>query len=301
MLDYVFHLLFLIVIYCMLAQSLNLAAGFVGLISLTHAGFYAVGAYTTAILSERVASSFWINLPIAMILSGTIAFLVSLITLRTVEDYFVICTLGIQVILLSIMNNWTSVTHGPIGISGIPSISLFGVSIHDRFGLFLLSALIASTTYYLLRNITSSGFGNTLRAIREDEIFAQSVGKDVYKYKVISFTLAAVVAAIPGTLYAHYVSYIDPSSFTVGESIFILSIAIVGGLGNLKGSLYAAIFFILLPEALRFLGMPNNIAANVRQIIYGFLLVLIIVRQGKQQSMITARENSIRRSADVSP
>jgi branched-chain amino acid transport system permease protein len=275
----------------MLAQSLNLCSGFAGLISLAHAGFYGIGAYTSAILSTRINSSFWVNLPLAMILSAAVALLVAVVMLRTVEDYFVIGTLGVQVILFSILNNWTSLTHGPIGISGIPRILFFVIDMHYRLRFVLLSALIASIIYYLLRNMTSSGFGKILRAISEDEIFAQSLGKDVYRYKLISFTLAAVFASIPGAIYAHYVSYIDPSSFTVSESIFILSIVIVGGLGNLKGSFFAAAFFILLPEALRFLGMPNNIAANVRQIIFGLFLIVITMRQAKRRIIITVRPN----------
>ncbi len=288
MLDYLLQLLTFILIYSMLGQSLNLSAGFVGLISLTHAGFYGIGAYSTAILSERIGSPFWINLPISMVISGAIAFLVSIAILRTVEDYFVIGTLAIQIILFSLLNNWTGLTHGPVGMSGIPSISLLGLNLNNRFLFFLFTALLAAAMYWFLRNLTSSGFGKTLRAISEDEIFSQSVGKDVYKYKVISFTLAGVFASVPGVIYAHYISFIDPSSFTVGESIFILSIVILGGLGNLKGGFFAAAFFILVPEALRFVGMPNNIAANVRQIIYGLLLIVITMRSGKRGRVVTA-------------
>jgi len=281
MLDYLIQLLVFVFIYSMLAQSLNLSAGFVGLISLTHAGFFGIGAYTTAILSERINSPFWINLLIAMLISGTVALLVSLIILRTVEDYFVIATLGIQIILFSLLNNWTSITHGPIGISGIPGVSVLGFEIRNKFWFLIFTAVFGVTTYGLLRNITSSGFGKTLRAISEDEILVQSFGKDVYKCKVISFTLASIFASIPGVIYAHYISFIDPSSFTVSESIFILSIVILGGLGNLKGSFFAALFFVFLPELLRLLGMPNNLAANMRQIIYGLLLIMITMRSGK--------------------
>jgi branched-chain amino acid transport system permease protein len=131
--------------------------------------------------------------------------------------------------------------------------------------------------WYALKNLFNSAFGKTLLAISEDEIYAESIGKNVYQSKAISYVISAVVAAIPGALYAHYISYIDPTSFTVSESIFILSIVIIGGMGNLTGSFLAAGFMILLPEILRFVGMPNNIAANMRQIIYGAILVLVMV------------------------
>jgi branched-chain amino acid transport system permease protein len=213
----------------------------------------------------------------AMFISGAIAFIVSLIALRTVEDYFIICTLGIQVILFSIMNNWMDLTRGPLGIPGIPSISLFGFNLDSKISILLLSLFFAAIIWFLLHNISKSGFGKTLTAISEDEIYSQSIGKNVYLSKTVSFTLSAMFAAIPGTLYAHYISYIDPTSFTVTESIFVLSIVIIGGLGNLTGSFLAAAFLILLPEALRFVGMPDSIAANMRQIIYGLILVAIMM------------------------
>ncbi len=275
--EYVLHLFILISFYTLLSQSLNLAAGFTGLISLAQAGFYGIGAYTTAILSTQFGFSFWLNLPLAMLISGAIAFVVSLIALRTVEDYFIICTLGIQVILFSVMNNWMDLTRGPLGIPGIPSIHFFGLNLDNKISFLTLSLFWVIVVWYLLKNISKSGYGNTLKAISEDEIYSQSIGKNVYQAKIISFTLCAVFAAIPGALYAHYISYIDPTSFTVNESIYILSIVIIGGLGNLKGSFFAATFLVLLPEALRFVGMPDNIAANMRQIIYGLLLVAVMM------------------------
>lgn len=275
--EYVLHLFILICFYTMLSQSLNLSAGFAGLISLTHAGFYGIGAYTTAILSTFYGVSFWAGIPLAMLISGLVAFIVSLIALRTVDDYFIICTLGIQVILFSIMNNWMELTRGPLGIPGIPSIQLFGFSVESKISFLLLSLFFVVAIWFVLRNISKSGFGKTLMAISEDEIYSQSIGKNVYLSKTVSFTLSAMLASIPGTLYAHYISYIDPTSFTVNESIFVLSIVIIGGLGNLSGSFFASAFLVLLPEALRFVGMPDSIAANMRQIIYGLILVMVMM------------------------
>ncbi|MCW3110309.1 MAG: amino acid/amide transporter rane protein 2, family [Segetibacter sp.] len=126
----------------------------------------------------------------------------------------------------------------------------------DKIPFLILSLFFVCIVWFLLKNISKSGFGKTFIAISEDEIYAQSIGKNVYQAKIISFTISAVLAAIPGTLYAHYISYIDPTSFTVNESIFILSIIIIGGLGNLTGSFLAAAFLVLLPEAPRFVGMP---------------------------------------------
>ncbi|GHU58822.1 hypothetical protein FACS189411_14840 [Bacteroidia bacterium] len=144
---------------------------------------------------------------------------------------------------------------------------------HERLTLFFVALI-----FFFLKKLTGSSFGLTLRALSEDEIFAQSLGKNVYLSKVIAFTTGAMIAAVPGVLYAHYISYIDPTSFTVDESIFILSIVIIGGMQNLWGSVIAATFLVLLPEVLRFVGMPNAIAANMRQIIYGEILIFMMFR-----------------------
>jgi len=279
--EYLLHLLILIAIYAMLSQSLNLSAGFGGMISLAHAGFYGVGAYTAALLAVNYQLPFLLTLPAAMLLSGLLALIVSAIALRTIDDYFIICTLGIQVIVFSLMNNLMSLTRGPLGIPGIPSIQLFGIGIESKPAFLLLTLFFAALTFYFLKKLTGSSFGRTLRALSEDEIFTQSLGKNVYLTKVIAFTVSAMLAAVPGTLYAHYISYIDPTSFTVDESIFILSIVIIGGMCNLWGSVIAATFLVLLPEALRFVGMPNSIAANMRQIIYGGVLIFMMFRYSK--------------------
>jgi branched-chain amino acid transport system permease protein len=265
----------------MLSQSLNLSAGFGGMISLAHAGFYGVGAYTAALLAVNYNVSFLLALPVAMLLSGLLALVVSAIALRTVDDYFIICTLGIQVVVFSLMNNWMALTRGPLGIPAIPGIQLFGIDIRNKLAFLLLTLFFAALIFFFLKKLTSSSFGRTLRALSEDEIFTQSLGKNVYLAKVIAFTVSAMIAAVPGALYAHYISYIDPTSFTVDESIFILSIVIIGGMRNLWGSVIAAAFLVLLPEALRFVGMSSSVAANMRQIIYGGILIFMMFRYSK--------------------
>jgi branched-chain amino acid transport system permease protein len=218
---------------------------------------------------------------VAMLLSGVIALIVSTIALRTVDDYFIICTLGIQVVIFSLMHNWTSLTKGSFGISGIPGINFFGIGIESRLSFLFLTLFFAALIFFFLKKLTDSSFGRTLRALSEDEIFTQSLGKNVYLSKVIAFTISAMFAAIPGAFYAHYIRYIDPTSFTLDEAIFILSIVIIGGMRNLWGSVIAAAFLVLLPEALRFVGMPSSIAANMRQIIYGGILIFIMFKRSK--------------------
>ena len=274
--EYLLHLAILICIYTILAQSLSLVAGYSGQVSLAHAGFYGIGAYTTALLSINYDIPPSFNLFVAMLLSSIIAYVVSKVAVRTIDDYYIIITLGIQVVIFSVMNNWQSVTNGPLGIPGIPAFSIFGFIFDDKFSFLLLAVFLMALVWFLLSNITKSPFGRLLRALSEDEIYTKSLGKDVAQAKVVSFVISGMLASISGVLYAHYITYIDPTSFTLDESIFILSIVIIGGMRNLRDIFFAAVFLVLLPEALRFVGLPSSVAANIRQIVYGVALVVVI-------------------------
>lgn len=290
--DYLLHLAILICIYTILAQSLSLVAGYCGQISLAHAGFYGIGAYTTALLSVNYGHSVLLTIPIAMLLSGLIAYVVSKVAVKTVDDYYIIITLGIQVIIFSILNNWQDVTRGPLGIPGIPSFDIIGFEIESKIGYLLISIFFTALIWFLLHQLMSSPFGRVLRALSEDEVYTKSLGKNVDHYKVISFVISGMLASIAGVLYAHYISYIDPTSFTIDESIFILCIVIIGGMRNLRGVFFAATFLVLLPEALRFVGMPSPIAANMRQIIYGIALILVIYRMGVRNTKKGIKTNA---------
>lgn len=279
--EYILHLSILICIYTILAQSLSLVAGYSGQISLAHAGFYGIGAYVTALLSVNFGWSVMLTLPVAMIFSGLIAYIVSKVAVKTIDDYYIIITLGIQVVIFSVMNNWQAVTRGPLGIPGIPSISFLNFEFDGKISFLLLSIFFSGLVWVILHNLSKAPFGRVLRALSEDEVYTKSLGKNVGQYKIVSFVISGMLASIAGVLYAHYISYIDPTSFTINESIFILSIVIIGGMRNLKGIFLAAVFLVLLPEALRFIGMPSTVAANVRQIIYGIALVLVIFQMNK--------------------
>lgn len=290
--DYLLHLLIFVLLFGMAALSLNVASGFTQLISLAQAGFFGVGAYTSAILATRYGWSLWGNLPLAMTLAVIVALPVALLAMRTVEDYFIICTMGMGVILFSLMNNWMELTRGPLGIPGIPAVTIFGHPLTAKWEWLLLAGVFYTAMFWVARNLKRSALGRVLVAISDDEIFCQSLGKNVGLAKIQSFVLGAMLATVPGVLYAHYVSFIDPTSFTIHESIFILSIIIVGGMGNLWGSLAAAAFMILVPEALRFVGLPSGIAANVRQMLYGAALVLVIWFQNFQPARTRANSGS---------
>jgi branched-chain amino acid transport system permease protein len=279
--DYLLHILILINIYIIVGISLNLVAGYTGLLSLSHAGFYGVGAYTAALLSLKLGLSFLLTIPAAILVAAFVGLLIGWPSLRIRDDLFVITTFGFQIILFQIMNNWMELTHGPLGLPGIPQPEVFGYRISSHIDFLGLSVLLASLVYLVARRLTDSPFGNVLRAIREDELFAQSLGKNVSFYKVSVFAIGAGLSAIGGAIYAYYITFIDPTSFTIMESIFMLSIVIVGGAGRLGGSIIGAVLLVSIPELLRFVDIPNAIAANMRQILYGGLLVAFMMFRPK--------------------
>jgi branched-chain amino acid transport system permease protein len=168
-------------------------------------------------------------------------------------------------------------THGPLGIPGIPQPVIFGWTIQSQLGFVTLSATLGIFAYFVVGRIATSSFGRVLRAIREDEVFAQAMGKNTLRFKVSAFAVSAALAASAGSLYAHYTTYIDPTSFTVMESILVISMVIIGGAGSRWGPVIGAVVLVTLPEALRFLGLPSAVAANLRQVIYGILLVLMMM------------------------
>ncbi|MEY2641139.1 MAG: hypothetical protein RL150_532 [Candidatus Parcubacteria bacterium] len=274
---YLTHLLILISIWSMLAVSLNLVIGFTGLLSITHAAFFGIGAYATAILMTSFGMNFFVGLLIGIILSVFVAFLISFVMRRFHGDYYALVSFGFNIIVFSIFLNWQAVTRGPLGIPGIKRPEVFGFFFRDNFHFLLLAAAVAALLFVAARYVTSSSFGRVLQGIREDEQAVQVFGYKTEHYKTFVFMLAAGMAAIAGSFFASYITFIDPSTFDLNESIFILAIIILGGLASHKGAFWGTVFLILLPEALRFVGFPTDIAAQMRQVVYGLLLVFLML------------------------
>jgi branched-chain amino acid transport system permease protein len=275
--EYLLHILILIGIYIILSISLNLIVGYTGQLSIAHAAFYGVGAYVAALMALNLHSPFLVNIVCAVILSSVLGALVGIPSLRIRDDYFVIATFAFQVITFSILNNWVSFTGGPMGLPGIPQPTIFGLQISSQVGFLILVGFFCALALWVTHKIVRSPFGRVLKAIREDEVFAQAAGKNVAGYKVLVFVVGAGTAAVAGVMYAHYISFIDPTSFTVMESIFIISIVIIGGAGSMWGPVVGAVVLVVLPELLRFIGLPSSTAANIRQILYGGLLVAFMM------------------------
>ena len=275
--EYVFHIIIMLNIYIMLVLSANLTIGMANLLTMCQAAFYGIGAYIGTYVLLQFNLPFVVIAFLVMVISGVFSFLVSFASVRLKDDYFVIATMGFQLIIYTILYNWTDVTHGPYGITGIPSIKLLGqYEVSGIYGYLILSLIVMAIVVWLFHHLVTSPFGRVLNAIRADETTAEAMGRNTVQFKSLAFFISAAVAGLAGVIYASYVSYIDPTSFTLDESIFILSALFIGGIGNTKGPILGALFVVLLPELLRFVGLPDAIAANLRQIIYGLALVLVM-------------------------
>jgi branched-chain amino acid transport system permease protein len=273
---YLWHIWVMMNIYALLGSSLNLAAGYTGLLSLCHAAFYGIGAYTTTLLMVKAGLSFLPALAVAMIVTAACSLVIAIPSLRLHGDYFVLATLGFQIIVFSILYNWVGLTRGPYGISGIPAPTVLGIELNGvpRFAVF--SSLLTFAGLGVIALLVGSPFGRLLRAVRDDELAAAALAKNVPRVKTTAFVLSAALAGVPGALFATYIRYIDPTSFTLMEAIFVLSIVVIGGAGNFWGPIVGAVLLVMLPEILRFLQISDSIAANLRQIIYGLLLVVLM-------------------------
>lgn len=277
--QYLLHILVLTGIYIILTLSLNLIVGYTGLPALGHAAFYLVGAYTSALLALNFGLPPWLSLFIGASVAALLGVVVAFPSLRLKGDYLALATFGFGVIVYSIAKNWVSVTRGPLGLPGIPGFSVLGLELSDAWSYLILVTLFVILIYFTIGRIVNSPLGRILQGIREDEIATLAMGKDIDRHKIIVFVVGAFFAGIAGSLYAHYITFIDPSSFTLMESITILLMVVFGGMGSLAGSFVGASTLVIFPEALRFLGMPSSIAAPLRQMIYGLLLIVLMLKR----------------------
>jgi len=275
--NYIMHIIIMINIYIILTISSNLLVGMTNLLSLGQAAFYGIGAYFTIFCLMILHLPLIPTLLISMGMTALFSLLLALPSIRLKGDYFVLATLGFQLIVYTILYNWVSLTRGSFGIPGIPAPKLFGlIEISGIIPFLIFSFIMVGFTIFIFLKLINSPFGRVLKGIRDDELSVLSLGRNVTVFKIRVFVIASGFIAIAGFIYATYVTYIDPTSFTLDESIFILSALLIGGTGNIKGPIAGSVFVIILPELLRFVGLPDSMAANLRQIIYGLLLIILM-------------------------
>ncbi len=292
----------LALIYVMLGLGLNIVVGFAGLLDLGYVAFYAVGAYSYALLTEYFGLSFWVCLPIGGAIAALFGFLLGFPVLRLRGDYLAIVTLGFGEIIRLLLNNWDSLTGGPDGIGSIPKPTLFGlefnrrpsegqVAFHDFFGipydgaqkvifLYLLALLLVLLTLYVINRLIRMPVGRAWEALREDEIAARSLGLNPTAIKLSAFTLGASFAGFAGCFFAARQGFINPESFTFIESAIVLAIVVLGGMGSQVGVILAAVALTVLPEVARQF-------EEYRMLIFGLVMVLMMI--WRPQGLLPAR------------
>ncbi len=275
--DYIIHLAILLSIYSILALSLNLIVGYTGLFSITHVAFYGIGAYATAILSTNLGMNFFLTVIIGVAVAFIVSLFLGIVLSKFSDDYFAIVSIGFAVISYAFYLNFPGLTEGAMGIPGVGKPSLFGFVFSSNMRLLMLILTILLCIYFLCRFIIRSSFGRALKAIRENEKTLQVYGYNTTVYKLAVFSIGAMMTSIAGSFFGAYMTFVGPSMFMLRESIFVLVIIIMGGLGTLGGSIMGTLFLILLPEALHFLGLPDTVAAQMQQIIYGTILILLMI------------------------
>jgi len=273
---YLVHLLIIIIIQLILALSLQISIGYAGLLNFGHIAFFAIGAYTSALLAIN-GVPFLLSLLLAAIVPALFAYVLSIPTNKLKGDYLALSTIGFSYLVYAVLINWTGLTRGPLGIPGIPKPEIFGYVFSSNISFLFLSIVIGLISYLIIRKIVTSRFGKAIEGVRDDEPALKSLGKNTFKIKSITLMISAFFAGVAGALFAHFITFIDPSSFTFMALIPIITIIIVGGLASIKGTVIATIILTLIPEILRFVGLPSSLVGPGRQILFAVLLLIIVI------------------------
>ncbi len=280
--DYYLGTLIFAAFNCLACVGLCLLMGYAGQISIGHGAFVAIGAYTSGILTAKLAWSPWLAMVCAVLIVIVIAFCLGIPALRLKGHYLAMATLGFASIVHIVSVAAIDLTGGPAGIVGIPRLDLFGYALNSEKQYFYFSWSIVAIGVYLAFNLINSRVGRGLRAIHGSEDAAASLGISITAYKVQVFILSAVFASVSGSLYAHYVNYIDPGPFDVSHSVLLVTMVAVGGLHNIWGAFIGAVALSLLPEILSFLSdyllvVGIHYQPDYDTLVYGGILLIIML------------------------
>ncbi|WP_449244676.1 branched-chain amino acid ABC transporter permease [Desulfobacca acetoxidans] len=269
MTEYFLHLAIISCLYIILALSLNLIIGYCGQVSLGHAAFYGLGAYSSALVAIHWHFPFLLALLTAMIVAALFGLSLGIPTLRLKDDYLAIVTLGFGVIIDLVLLN-LDITGGPDGITRIPAPTMFDLNFRLKGWYLMLVVLAVALTLVFIHRLVNSRHGRALKAIRDHEITANVMGINTAAYKIAIFALSAGLAGLAGSLYAHYITFINPESFGLHTSILILTMVVLGGMGSILGSVLGACILTALPEMLRRF-------ADYQDLAYGGLLIVMLI------------------------
>lgn len=279
--DYLLHILVMALIYSVFALSMNLELGFAGLYNFGHIAFFAIGAYASALLSLQ-GLPVLLSMMSAMAFAGVAGALVSIPTLRLSGDYFGIATLVFAEMMHLVFLNERDITRGPMGLPDIPRPEWIGSDLSSLPFFLLFTVFVFLMVFAVLRHITRGPFGRALKVVREDEHVAQALGKNTFLLKAKAVMVGSILAGLAGALWAHYITYISPSDFTLTETILVLLCVVVGGKGTNIGPVAGAFFIVFLGELIRFIPVPSEYArlvAPIQGMVYGGLLVVMMLRR----------------------
>jgi branched-chain amino acid transport system permease protein len=257
-------------LHVIIVIGLNLLMGYAGQISLGHAAFFGIGAYLSAIFTTTYGFPIWPMIPTAMIMTAVVAYIIGIPTLKLEGHYLVMATLGFNVIVYIVMIQLSDVTGGPSGFAGIPRLQVGGFVFDSELKIYYLFWTVSIGVLGLSLNLIRSRTGRAMAALSHNEIAARCTGIDTETYKVRIFVISAVLASLAGSLYAHYISFISPGSFSIFFSLQAVTMVLVGGIGSLWGSVFGAIFLSLLPEFL-------HVVKEYNVLVYGFILMVVLM------------------------
>jgi len=282
--NYIIDVAVLAGIYMILALALNVVVGFTGLLNLGFVAYYAIGAYSFALLNTRLGLGFWAAMPISVIVSTAAGLVFAAPAIRLKGDYLALVTLGFGEIVRITLNNWDSFTKGPNGISGIEAPSIFNIHLSSLSSYYYFVLIFLLLALAAMKRVKGSPIGRAWIALREDEIAASAVGIPATRYKLYAVSFGAFWAGLAGCLFAGKMRFISPESFTFTESVLILSMVILGGLGSITGVIAGALILIALPEALREVQTYRMLALGA-----GLVLLMIFRPQGLFGGSIASR------------
>jgi len=250
--------------------GLNLLMGYAGQISLGHAAFFGLGAYLSAIFTTTFGFHIWPTMIMAMVITGMISYAIGIPTLKLEGHYLVMATLGFNVIVYIVMIQLNAVTGGPSGFAGIPRIQIGEFTFDSDRKIYYLFWTVTLGVLLFSLNLIHSRVGRAMAALSHNELAAKCVGIDTQSYKVKIFVISAILGSLAGSLYAHYITFISPGTFSFYYSIQVVTMVMIGGIGSLWGSLFGAILLTILPEILHFVKEYNVL-------VYGLILMVVLL------------------------
>jgi branched-chain amino acid transport system permease protein len=275
---YVVNLLVLISINAILAVTLNFILGYAGIFSIAHALFFGIGAYGATFAAMKLGADFVSATAFGMLLAALISLALALPALRVRGEYFVAASLGLQMFAITVFTEWKSVTGGIGGLTNIPPARILGFELTEPAHFLVLSLACLAAIIVIIRALVRSSFGRSLKALRDDEVAASAFGKNVAVIKTMAVVVSSSLAAIAGSLYAFYLSFINVESFVLETSIQLMAMVIIGGTATLFGPIIGAILILLLPAGLSYIPhLPATEIGSIQQILYGLAMVLLMI------------------------